>query len=380
MAKRVTKKEEEILDEEIEDELDDDIEESKEFDDSEYDITKKKPLLQKEEREKVARARGKVKPHCIRCHRTELGKFYKSSNPFHTSGYLPYCKDCIGYIFNEFYEKYSEHMETATYVMCRTADIPFKYKVMEYANKFVLEKGLPETDTYIHYIKYLNNTVRMYDNATMTFCDSDLSVEALKITAVEKTELEKKIEEWKSDEEVKRALELKELRQRFGSNYTESQLWWLKNEYESWDMGNNLNTVALRKSAEIICMLNLNIKDKLSKGEAASSELSALKSQLDLTGLKPSANVGIDDRKTIGMSIKKIEETKPADEISLKTRFKDLDKFEEMYRLYYVAPLKKSLGREDSDTIDMDKEVQQYKIDEDEFVNSGIINDLDDGE
>ena len=60
--------------------------------------------------------------YCIGCGRPyTLDKFYKSPNPLHYNGVLPYCKDCCNRMVHSYIKKYG-NLESALWMSCANVD------------------------------------------------------------------------------------------------------------------------------------------------------------------------------------------------------------------------------------------------------------------
>ncbi len=309
------------------------------------------------------------RPYCLKCSSQYAKNFYKSVNKDHSSGYLPYCKECIGRKFYDYYEVHNGDIEIALYLTCRVLGVPYKElaipKAMERVeNEQRSKEDYPVANVYMFYFQYLNNYFKTVEDIDMSFDDSDICMKAVATSAHQAKDLQETMEKLKSPEETARRKELEELRLQFGNYADDEDLYWLRDRYKEWEKGKPLTTVALRNGVAIICQLELSIQKKLGAGKDAKKELDSLKSQLDITGLQPKTDKNPNEKKrTIGMKIEDLEVTKPADSIKLRNKYRDVDKIEKMFEVHFRAPLKRSLGREDSDTAAMEKEVQEkYKI------------------
>lgn len=315
----------------------------------------------------MSKEKERIRPWCVRCQTTYDRNFYMSVNEYHTSGYLPYCKRCLGEIHEELYSIYEE-IEVSIHTLCRLVDLPFKKATLELAIRQIERENerdldTPITESYKYYFSFLNNSFRSTPDIAVNFDDSDISLLAIKKTVAKSIDLDEQLKRWEEEDNEEVRKEARKLRKQFG-DYSDEDLFKLKEMYDEWESGNNLNTVALRRSVTKICQLELNIQKKIASGEDASKDFNALFKLMDQTGLKPIANTGVSDERknTIGMRIKDLEESKPAESLLLRKVYNDLDDHEKFFRNYFVAPVKKSFGIEDSDTASMDKEVEQYKV------------------
>lgn len=100
----------------------------------------------------VKKIRPITESHCIKCNRNHpIEEFYKSDNPNHVTGVMPYCKICSKEIFIANVKKYKD-IRSALWVTCSEMGIPFLEKVynhlMEKVEKARMEKTLSSTYNY----------------------------------------------------------------------------------------------------------------------------------------------------------------------------------------------------------------------------------------
>lgn len=98
----------------------------------------------------------KIRPitdsYCIRCNRQyPIENFYKSDNIHHTTGVMPYCKNCTKEMYQDNLKRFKD-IRSALWVTCSEVGIPFMEKVydnlMEKVKKARDEKVLTSTYNY----------------------------------------------------------------------------------------------------------------------------------------------------------------------------------------------------------------------------------------
>ena len=326
---------------------------------------------------KLEKKQNKKNPQCLKCGTKALDRFYKSLNSDHMTGFLPYCKACVKEKFKDYFYKVGKDQHASLYLLCRVVDIPYKENMAIEAiddNNKKIERARDENkeryaeDVYSSYFERINNLFRQVDDVHLSFEESDFCENGIKfLTKRDDKDIKDLARELLSDEEVSKRKELEELRERFG-NYKDDELLWLKNEYVDWESSNNLNTMTLVKMAEEIAKTRLAIR-QATKPSDLKSYHSIFNDLLKQTGLSPTSNSNLSDttKNTIGMRIKDLEENKPADIVSMRPKYSDIDNHEKYYQNYFRAPLLKSLGRDNEDTQSMEKEIKQYKISGDEL-------------
>lgn len=168
---------------------------------------------------------------------------YKTNSPFFPSGYLPYCIEHIGELFD-----YTNINEMDKF--CRWADWPF------YANKYILLlKTKRDAATTIN-LYYKQNIIQMYKEGYTNIIDWDTINKEYIAQQEQKTLLE-----YISPE--KQQLKEKQLRQFWGDGqeeaerYTLSQLEYLDNLYHDLERTQNLTTGAQADQAKKLARLSL---------------------------------------------------------------------------------------------------------------------------
>lgn len=105
---------------------------------------------------KIATVVKKIRPinesHCIKCNRLyPIEDFYKSDNPNHATGLMPYCKSCTKEIYQNNFKRFKD-VRAALWVTCSEVGIPFLEKVynhlMEKVETAKSERTLSSTYNY----------------------------------------------------------------------------------------------------------------------------------------------------------------------------------------------------------------------------------------
>lgn len=323
----------------------------------------------------------KIKPYCLRCQTTYDKNFYISLNKYHTSGYLPYCKRCIGEIHEELYNKYDKNLEVSIYFMCRMLDTPYRLSTLELAIRQIereIDKEktpIPMSEAYKYYFSFLNNALKGVEDVNFDY--SDVCLDAIKITIMTKNiNLDEKIAEWVKDEETERKKMFEELRTLFGDyerKYSEAELLLMKKEYDKLIDGLKIKTDVQENFVILAVKTKMVIDGKISSGLDCKKEADMYKMFIEEAKKVPKIE-GVSDIKTIGMAIKEIENRRPAEDIELRKKYFDLDGFNDLY-IHFVGGIAKAQGIEDSTTALLDQKVAQYKLTNEELRGIGVIDE-----
>ncbi|MFP4457873.1 MAG: hypothetical protein ACLFPS_09490 [Clostridia bacterium] len=296
--------------------------------------------------------------YCSKCENSNLAEddFYTFNNDsaIYKSGFRPYCKECVKDLFWHYYEKYSNHENREIRVcmaldrMCQILDIPFSFRIADPAISLVkreaAEKNVPLDSLLLvpytaKYMQLLNGAHRKglsrknYESETKD--RMDLYIEYFKIKAyIRNTEAEEvagvEFEEdvptflrnGKYMENVKKEATAlyyylkKVITDQNVINKTYTQMAVL--EYANW-LESIYNTQIEANATQIS-----NIRDK-----ARASFENAL-SELELN--PKSIKLEEDANKIIGMKIKNLERTGPADWYAQPDKAERIINLIELYR------------------------------------------------
>jgi len=91
---------------------------------------------------------GLMNATCLRCGTAKKTQFYVSRNPkYQYFGKVPWCKDCIEVIYNEYFNKYNSSRIAIMY-MCRALDIAYYNNIFYVAEKEAEGRGFTVKQTY----------------------------------------------------------------------------------------------------------------------------------------------------------------------------------------------------------------------------------------
>lgn len=126
---------------------------------------KTKKITQKKNSEKPSKLIPIYTPLCLMCGKNgNQSEFYNSYNLTYqfNSSKIPYCKDCIQKLYEEYYKKTGDS-EIAMYYLCRKLDIYFSHSIFEGASKAVL-KGKSLIPEYIRIYNGFHDSAKYGDN------------------------------------------------------------------------------------------------------------------------------------------------------------------------------------------------------------------------
>lgn len=162
---------------------------------------------------------GITQSYCIRCGRyLDVEEFYKSPNPYHATGYMPYCKSCAQDMMNEYMKEYG-NLEATIFLLCADLGIPFIRQIYDELTRTVQEKKTIKNfiGTYIRLL--VTNQTKAQKEKWKSFGASDSDFK--EIQGIEK-----------ADKTI--AMQKKELEILWGKQFDTEQLAYLEYRYTAY--------------------------------------------------------------------------------------------------------------------------------------------------
>ena len=259
---------------------------------------------------------NKDKCTCFYCGREYVDtNYYKSNSVFYSNiGKIPYCKQCIGKIYDRYLETYTNEgcltpELNAVKRICMAFDVYFNKDAFDAAiNKRENRNiNISALGAYMNLIQLSQYKGKSYDN---TLSD----IEKANFVANFPTEV---IDTLDVDEKTINF---------FGAGFTNEDYIFLKREYEDWTARHECKTKAQEEVFKDICFNRLQNLKALRKGEETKDITAAFQKLLDSGKLQPKQNSGdtTADNQTFGTLIDKWENERPLPEID--EELKDVDK------------------------------------------------------
>lgn len=315
-------------------------------------------------RTKVATDKDKLT--CIRCGSANQSNFYVTKDPKRKFfGKIPYCKDCVKKMYDEYLKKYSSNPNLAIYYLCRKVDLPYIHSNYLGAIENINNPNakLQGDDALLFaYIKGLGLSDQ--NGWGYTFDDSQGENEIEGITSIaDKARIKRKSSfyEPQGSDEVYEEIEYDtdDLLDKWG-NFDIEDLVWLESEYLDWDeklagISEKTNDIMVQE----ICKQRLEIRKDREQGISVEKKIATLQTLLKNSGLIEKQKSAI-EFKQVGMPTRDIEFKRP-----LKTVDKDLDDVDNVKRMVIgiTGGLCRSLGIENQYTQGLDDLYKDFSID-----------------
>ena len=298
---------------------------------------------------------------CLKCGKEiDVKKLYGTDSTFFgKEAKVPYCKECIADLYQEYYDKYSKGRyanpeRKAVERVCMALDIYYKDALFESAMKSW--KKTPESSLMSLYIRNTRLSVNIhktYDNTMREKYDKNKDKDAIvSIYTNDDAELDKRV---------------KEGQRMFGTGFEREDYVFLYNEYMDWTSRHECNTKSQEELFKQICFTQLELFKANRAGRDTKTLNDTLIKQLDAAKLQPKQNAGdtTADNQTLGTLIDKWENTRPIPEID--DELKDVDKIGKYISTFFFGHLCKMIGIDNDYAREYEDYMKAYTVDKPEY-------------
>ncbi len=300
---------------------------------------------------------SKAKCVCFYCGKEYVDtNYYKSYSRFFSNiGKVPYCKQCIEKLYQQYYDEYTNEgcltpEKNAVKRLCMAFDIYYSEDAFNSAvnNAKKREMNISPMGAYMKMIQLSQYKGKSYDNTV-----SDSEKEKF-IASVSNSISDSR----KADEETIRF---------FGSGFTDEDYEYLKREYDDWTARHECNTKAQEEVFKRICFKQLEILKATRKGEDTKNLDATFQNLLDTARLQPKQNAGeaTADNQTLGTLIDKWENERPLPEIDEELR--DVDKIGLYINIFFKGHLAKMMGLKNGLSSLYNKYMKKYTVEKPEY-------------
>lgn len=298
---------------------------------------------------------------CLKCgEKIDVKNLYGTQSTFYeTYLKIPYCKDCLDDLYQEYYEKYKKEGYTnperkSVERVCMAIDLYYRDSLFESAMKS-WEKT-PETSVMIYYIR---NT-RLRSNINKTYDDTlrekyDASKDKDAILSIY------------TDDDAELDMRVKNGQKLFGAGFDREDYIFLYNEYMDWTSRHECNTKTQEELFKQICFTQLDLFKANRAGRDTKALNDTLIKQLDAAKLQPKQNVGdtTADNQTFGTLIDKWENTRPIPEVD--EELKDIDNIARYINVFFKGHLAKMMGLKNGFSNMYERFMKKYTVEKPEY-------------
>lgn len=284
--------------------------------------------------------------------------FYSSNSEFYKNvEKLPYCKQCIEKLYQQYYERYTNEgclspEKKAIQRLCMFFDIYYRDDVFYSAMNKVRESNM-NISPMGQYMKTIqlnqyNRKKETYENTITQAEEESLAMSSISNLSGEITVDQKTIDF-------------------FGIGFMDDDYVFLKKEYDDWTARHECNTKAQEEVFKRICFKQLEILKATRRGEDTKNLDDTFQKLLDTAKLQPKQNSGdtTADNQTFGTLIDKWENTRPLPEID--EELKDVDKIAVYVDIFFRGHLSKMMGLKNGLSNLYDKFMKKYTVEKPEY-------------
>lgn len=292
---------------------------------------------------------------CINCKNEYVEtNFYSSDSKFFSgTGKIPYCKNCIEYFYDYYYERYkiSNYAfpeKKAIKRLCMALDIYYSDDVFDSSMKFLKKKNnMSVISSYMRMVHLSQYSDKSYDT-TIKYEDQD--------------GINESYANFNDDMDID-----DETVAFFGNGFSEDDYKFLKREYDDWTARHECETKAQEEIFKRICFKQLEILKATRLGEDTKNLDMTLQNYLDTAKLQPKQNKGdtTSETQTFGTLIDKWENTRPLPEID--EDLKDVDKIALYIDVFFKGHLSKMMGLKNGLSNLYTKFMKKYTVEKPEY-------------
>ena len=276
----------------------------------------------------------KEKYKCFYCGKEYVEtNYYKSSSNFYSNiGKVPFCKQCIGKLYEYYCEKYKNDgclapEKKAVKRLCMAFDFYFNEKAFDDAvnNAKKREKNISPLGAYINMIQLSQFKGKSYEDTI-----SDEEKEDFVVSIPSNTSNDISVDD--------------EIMNFFGNGFKEEDYKFLKREYDDWTARHECKTKAQEEVFKRIVFKQLEILKATQRGEDTKDLDFTFQKLLETAKLQPKQSRGdaTADNQTFGTLIDMWENERPLPEID--EELKDVDKIGLYLDVFFKGHLSKMMG------------------------------------
>lgn len=305
---------------------------------------------------------NKIQPRqkCFVCGKEYLEtKYYNTYSKFFSSfGKIPYCKQCIENLYQEYYETYKKENskdceKRAIRRLCMALDVYYSDSLYDSSKKSTKSRNNINISPFAAYMKI----VQLYQHREKSY---DTTIDEDKLKAFDMMIPVSVV----ADDDVVIDQNVKDF---FGNGFTDDDYIFLKKEYDDWIARHECKTKAQEEVFKRLCFKQLEILKATRKGEDTKDLDATFQKLLDTAKLQPKQNSGdtTADNQTFGTLIDKWENTRPLPEID--EELKDVDKIALYINIFFKGHLAKMMGLKNGLSNLYTSFMKKYTVDKPEY-------------
>lgn len=300
---------------------------------------------------------SQAKFKCFCCEKEYVeSNYYSSTSEFYINiEKVPYCKQCIGKLYQHFLDKYTNEgclnpEKKAVRRVCMALDIYFNDKAYNDAIDDAKRRKIDITamGSYMKRVQLNPHRGKTYDDTIYEEEQADFASN-ISINTFDSGEVDQQTIEF------------------FGAGFSDEDYKFLKKEYDDWTARHECNTKAQEEVFKRICFKQLEILRATRRGEDTKNLDATFQNLLDTAKLQPKQNSGeaTAENQTLGTLIDKWENERPLPEID--EELKDVDKIGLYIDVFFKGHLAKMMGLKNGLSSLYNKYIKRYTVEKPEY-------------
>ena len=282
---------------------------------------------------------------CLCCGKdSDINEYYDSNSILYKAkGKLPYCKNCINIIYDEYLKEcqnreYKNPEKKATQRMCMSFDLYYSDDLYENAMTDFIRKNNDSNNElsfmpyYFRHVKLIQYNAKNY-NTTILEDYQDIKKNQKLMSSF-------------NDDDFKQEAIVTKASKFFGSGLSTDDYVFLQNEYDDWTARHECQTKAQEELIKQICFTQLSLFKAIRSGDdSKAKDLNAtLIKQMDAAKLQPKQNKvnTTAETQTLGTLIEQWETTKPIPPVD--DELKDAQKIGLFLDVFFKGHLARMMG------------------------------------
>ena len=270
--------------------------------------------------------------YCRKCRRTlPAGTFYSATDKFiDSNGLMSICSECVDEIYRNILSV-TNSIELSIHKVCKMLNVIYLPAAVEAAKRDEetrLSQGKSPSRLFGRYKSKIGNLLRTGKSdgiaVDLTYQD-DESVQKIEYTVITPDDTP----------------DYDDLRKFWGTDSREDIVF-LEREMAKYRMGYVLDTPAQETLVKELCYLILQIDKDRRQDKSVEAKLKSLSSLMNSMGISPNMETASNAGKSesLGVRIKELEETSPAEWYQDKSIYKDVDGIESYIEKFITSPIR----------------------------------------
>jgi hypothetical protein len=282
--------------------------------------------------------------YCRRCKRNLPAKMFLSAVDLmiDTNGLFSICTDCCENLFQHYFQS-EQNNQKAMKKLCRQINLRFDAEAVQFVEREIetrIKNGTRANSTFFGFYRKQLTRIGQTAGEDLTFIEASVYFTGQEL-----------------DPKVFAEETINHLESFWGKGMTPEDYQFLEEKLTEWKKSYSCKTKGEELYIKEACFKELDLKKARTEGKSTDSILKSMNDLLKNAALTPAqANVASSNNAdTIGLMIKRIEQTSPAEYYKDKDLFANFDHLETYFTNYVKRPTQNTLsGTKDFELVDDD--------------------------